>query len=84
MTKLSKKQIIEKEIRKERLQKELIEKRVRNHIEYQSEQYEKYWPKSKRICTQLILTGLYYGIIVGVKLFIFLILILIRYYTGIF
>jgi len=48
------------------------------------ERYEKLWPKSRKRLTGIILTLLYYGLLVFVKLLVLFILIIIKYYLGIF
>lgn len=84
MTRITKIKKAEKEIRK---QKQFEERRTRSAkiaLEACLERYEKLWPKSRKRWTHIILTLIYYGLLVTVKLLIITVLIVIKYYIGIF
>lgn len=84
MTKLSKKQIIEKEIRKKKQQEDFDQKRILTAINYQQAKYTELWPERKKQWTNIILTLIYYGLLVTVKLSVFFILLVIKYYLSLF
>lgn len=82
MTRITKKKKAEKEIRKAKQTKEWFIRKVTYNQEVYAQrlkEYEKIWPKSRQIWTQLILTVLYYIIIATFKLVVLFVLLLIKY-----
>lgn len=80
MTRITKKKKAEKEIRKQKQFEEQCERSAKIALEAKLERYEKLWPESRKRWTNIILTLIYYGLLVTVKLFVFFILLLIKYW----